>query len=221
VVVGAGWSTCAGEGARRRRGIRPAHGAIVQLNGSGSFTRGQGRHARKEFENGSPDCSVYARLRATEVRRGRSWVSVEALPGPRTWKASRASGEANRVTGATWKWLERAGRGGRGSGGLAGGGAACSRRSPVNFSSGRTKSTRGGTAEALGCFIGTARCTGDRGPASARGHALLVEGVRTGVNRACQPQSNTWNRCFFPSSNADWAQIFTNLGKIAVKDLFP
>ena len=24
-----------------------------------------------------------------------------------------------------------------------------------------------------------------------------------------------------PSSNADWAQIFANLGKIAVKDLFP
>jgi hypothetical protein len=83
-VVGAGWSTCAGGGARRRRGIRPAHGAIVQLNGSGSFTRGQGRHVREEFENGSPDCSVYARLRAIEVRRGRSWVSGEALPGPRT-----------------------------------------------------------------------------------------------------------------------------------------
>jgi hypothetical protein len=52
VVVGVGWSTCAGGGARRRRGIRPAHGAIVQLNGTGSFTRGQGRHAREEFENG-------------------------------------------------------------------------------------------------------------------------------------------------------------------------
>jgi hypothetical protein len=56
---------------------------------------------------------------------------------------------------------------------MAGGGAACSRRSPVNFGSGRTESARGGTAEALGYFIGTARCTGSRGPASACGHALL------------------------------------------------
>jgi predicted dehydrogenase len=72
VVVGVGWSTCAGGGAHWRRGIQPTNGAIVQLNGSGSFTRGQGRHAREEFENGSLDCSVYARLRATEVRGGRS-----------------------------------------------------------------------------------------------------------------------------------------------------
>jgi hypothetical protein len=102
-----------------------------------------------------------------------------------------------------------------------GGGAACSRHSPVNFGSGRTESARGGTAEALGCFIGTARCTGGHGPASARGRARLGVGARTGVNRVCQPRSNTWNHCFCPSSNADWAQIFTNLGKIAVKDLFP
>jgi hypothetical protein len=32
-------------------------------------------------------------------------------------------------------------------------------------------STRGGMAEARGCFIGTARCTGGRGLASARGRA--------------------------------------------------
>jgi hypothetical protein len=91
----------------------------------------------------------------------------------------------------------------------------------MNFGSGRTESARGGTAEALGCFIGTARCTGGRGSVSARRCALLVAGAQTGVNRACQPRSNTWNRCFCPSSNADWAQIFSNLGKIAVKDLFP
>jgi hypothetical protein len=45
-------------------------------------------------------------------------------------------------------------------GGMAGGGAACSRQSLVNFGSGRTESVRGGTSEALGYFIGTARCTG-------------------------------------------------------------
>jgi hypothetical protein len=90
----------------------------------------------------------------------------------------------------------------------------------VNFGSGRTESAWGGTTEALGCFIDTTRCTGGRGPASTRGRALLVAGARTGVNRACQPRSNTWNRCFCPSSNVDWAQIFANLGKVAVKDLF-
>jgi hypothetical protein len=104
VEVGVGRSACAGGGARRRRGIWPAHGAIVRLNGSEIFTRDQGRYAREEFENGSPDCSVYARPRATKVRRGRSRVSDEVLSGPSAWKASRATGEANRVTGAAWKW---------------------------------------------------------------------------------------------------------------------
>jgi hypothetical protein len=42
------------------------------------------------------------------------------------------------------------GRSGRGSGGLAGGGAACSRQGPVNFGLGRVESARGSTAEALG-----------------------------------------------------------------------
>jgi hypothetical protein len=75
-------------------------------------------------------------------------------------------------------------------------------------------------AKAWGGFIGTARCTGGRGPASARGLALGGAGVRTGVNRRCQPRSNTCARCLCPSSSADWVQIFANLGKIAVKDLF-
>ena len=52
----------------------------------------------------------------------------------------------------------------------------------MNFGSGRTESARGGTAEALGCFIGTTRCTGGRGPASARGRALRSAGARTGVS---------------------------------------
>jgi hypothetical protein len=81
----------------------------------------------------------------------------------------------------------------------------------VNFGLGRTKSAWGGTAEALGCFIGTTRCTGGHGPVKARGHARLGEGARTGVNRACQSRSNTWSRCFCLCSNADWAQIFANL----------
>jgi hypothetical protein len=65
-------------------------------------------------------------------------------------------------------------------------------------------------------LIDAARCTGGRGPAWARGRAWLGAGARTGVNRACQPRSNTSRHCFYPSSNADRAQIFANLGKIAV-----
>jgi hypothetical protein len=116
MVVGGGRSTCVGRGAHRWRGARPNQGTIDQLNGSGSFTRGQGRCAREELENGSPDCSVYARPRATEVRRRRSLVSGEVLSGPRAWKASRATSEANREADATWTWLERASHGGRGLG---------------------------------------------------------------------------------------------------------
>jgi hypothetical protein len=37
-MVGVGRSTCAGGDARRRRGIRPTHGAIGHMNGSESFT---------------------------------------------------------------------------------------------------------------------------------------------------------------------------------------
>jgi hypothetical protein len=115
-MVGVGRSTCAGRGARRRRGVRPIQVTIGQLNGSESFTRDQGRCVREELKNGSPDCSVYALRRAAEVRRGRSWFYGEVLPGPRAWEASQAIGEANRAAGAAWKRLEWAGHGGRGSG---------------------------------------------------------------------------------------------------------
>jgi hypothetical protein len=42
-VVGVGRSACAGGGGRQWRGIWPAHGAIIRLNGSESFARDQGR----------------------------------------------------------------------------------------------------------------------------------------------------------------------------------
>jgi hypothetical protein len=67
-MVGVGRSTCAGGGARWRRGVRPIQGTIDQSNGSESFTRDQGRCVREELKNGSQDCSVYARRRAAEVR---------------------------------------------------------------------------------------------------------------------------------------------------------
>jgi hypothetical protein len=120
-MVGVGRSTCAGGGARRQRGVRPIQGEIDQSNGSESFTRDQGRCARKELKNGSPESSVHTCRRATEVRRGRSWPSSEVLLGPRAWKASRATGGANQSTGATWGWLEWAGHGGRSSGDNGGG----------------------------------------------------------------------------------------------------
>jgi hypothetical protein len=69
-TVGVSRSACAGEGARRRRGVRPIQGEIDQSNGSESFTRDQGRGAHEELKNGSPESSVHARGRATEVRRG-------------------------------------------------------------------------------------------------------------------------------------------------------
>jgi hypothetical protein len=119
-MVGVGRSTCAGGGARRRRGVRPIQGTIDQSNGSESFTRDQGRCVCEELKNGSPDCTVYARRRAAEVRRGRSWFFGEVLPGPRALKASQAIGEANRVAGAAGKQLGWAGHGGRGSGGNGG-----------------------------------------------------------------------------------------------------
>jgi hypothetical protein len=102
-MVGVGRSTCAGEGARRWRGVRPSQGTINQSNGSESFTKDQGRCACEELKNDSPDCSVYARRWATKVRRGRSWFSGEVLPGPRAWEASRAIGKANRGAGTAWK----------------------------------------------------------------------------------------------------------------------
>jgi hypothetical protein len=109
MVVGAGWSTCAGGGARRRRGIRPTHGAIVQLNGSGSFTRGQGRHVREEFGNGSPDCSVYARLRRSKFGEGDPRSPV---------KFCRVRG-LGKLLGSLGKLTERLARLGRGWGELA------------------------------------------------------------------------------------------------------
>jgi hypothetical protein len=121
---------------------------IGQLNGSGSFTRDQGRYVCKESENGSPDCSVYAQPRATEFRRGWSWVSGEVLLGPSAWKASWVTGKANREAGATCTRLEWAGRGGWVV--VAGDDAACSRQSPVNFGLGKAWERAGRYGRGLG-----------------------------------------------------------------------
>jgi hypothetical protein len=87
----------------------------------------------------------------------------------------------------------------------------CSGRIPVIFGLDRTCERAGRYGQGSGLLYRHDAAHGRPTAASAR----------TGVNRGCQPRLNTWNRCLCPSSNADWAQIFANLGKIAVKDLFP
>jgi hypothetical protein len=149
-MVGVGRSTCADAWVRRRRVFRPPHGAIVQLVSSGGLTRGHRGDTRKEFENGAETYPVHVRRWAEEVRRGCYRVSGEVLSGLRAWGASRVSGGANQTVGAYRGRLEWAGRGGRGSGGLAGDGSSCSRQSPANSGLGRTESMRGSTVEALG-----------------------------------------------------------------------
>jgi hypothetical protein len=59
VMVGMGLAVCVGGRACRWRVLRPAHGGIVQLNGTGSFTGGQGCRRHKESTNGLPCGSVY------------------------------------------------------------------------------------------------------------------------------------------------------------------
>jgi hypothetical protein len=68
-MAGIGLATCAGGRTRRRRVLQPAHGGIVQLNGTGSFTRVQGCRRYKESTNGLPCGLVYVRQWPVEVRR--------------------------------------------------------------------------------------------------------------------------------------------------------
>ena len=60
-MVGVGWSSRAGKGARRLRGFRSNHGGIAQSSELGSLTGCQGSRRRKELKNGSPECLVYER----------------------------------------------------------------------------------------------------------------------------------------------------------------
>jgi hypothetical protein len=74
----------------------------------------------------------------------------------------------------------------------------------------------GSTAEASLLFIGAGAVHGRAWTSVARGRVRLGAGARAGVHRACRSRSSTWHHCFCPCSNADRAQIFANLGKIAV-----
>jgi hypothetical protein len=132
----------------------------------------------EEFENGLSDCSVYARPRATEVWRGRSRVSGEVLPGPRTWKASRLLAKLT-------EWLARPGSDWRELATvaearvvMAGGGAACSRPSLVNLARAGLESALGGTTEAWAALYarhGARACTAERSCANGREPLLLPE----------------------------------------------
>jgi hypothetical protein len=217
MVVGGGRSTCAGGGTRRRRGVRPNQGTIDQLNGSGSFTRGQGRCAREELENGSPDCSVYERPRAIEVRQRRSRVSGEVLSGPRAWKASWGTGEANREVGATWTRLERASHGGRGLGSDGGRlrGVLKAKSSELWLRQGLR--ARGEVwPRPLGCFIGTARSRARGGLDRTLGRAR----ARVGRTPTCRPGSNTCAHSFCPSSGACGHSSEPALALVSAQNLF-
>jgi hypothetical protein len=96
VMARIGLAACAGGRAHRRRVLRPAHGGIVQLNGAGSFTGGQGYCRHKESMNGLPCGSVYVRRRPVEVRRRQSGVSGEVVFDLRARGASLSSGDASR-----------------------------------------------------------------------------------------------------------------------------
>jgi hypothetical protein len=65
MMAGIRLATCVGGRARRLRVLRPAHGDIVQLNGTGSFTGGQGCRRHKESTNDLLCGSVYVRRRPT------------------------------------------------------------------------------------------------------------------------------------------------------------
>jgi hypothetical protein len=119
-MVGVGRASCAGGGARRRRGFWPNHDGIVQSSELASLTRSQGGHRRKELVNGLPGSPVYVRRRAVEVRRGRSRCSNEVGSRFSLEKASRLHGEAVQGLQRGWVSTRMAGRGGRRSGGSGG-----------------------------------------------------------------------------------------------------
>jgi hypothetical protein len=76
-------------------------------------------------------------------------------------------------------------------------------------------SVRGVRSRTWGCFIGAAR---------ARGRASLGAGVWCRASWVCSSASSRVEHvglCFCSCSNAYTAHIFTNLGKIAMYDLFP
>jgi hypothetical protein len=120
MMVGVVLATCGGGRARRRQGARPTQGGLVQMDGSGRFTRCHGSCAHKEFDNGAAAYPVHVLRQADGFQRGRLGVSIEVVLGLEAREASWDSEEASRAVGASERWLGRVGRGGRHLGGSGG-----------------------------------------------------------------------------------------------------
>ena len=145
-----GLAACAGGRARRWRVLRPAHGGIVQLNGTGSFTRVQGCRRYKESTNGLSCGLVYVRQRPVEVRRRRSGVSGEVVSNPRLGKLHWAPAKlANRSGGVEGGWHGRS----TVVKACAAAGTPFSGQTSMNSCSGRVRSVRGCTVETGVDFI--------------------------------------------------------------------
>jgi hypothetical protein len=120
VVVGVILVTCGGGRVHRWRGARPTQGVLVQLDGSGRFTRRCGSYVPKEFNNGATTYPVLVLRRANGFQRGRSNAFSEVTLSLGAQEALRDSGEASRVVGVGEGWLGRVSRGGRHSVGSGG-----------------------------------------------------------------------------------------------------
>jgi hypothetical protein len=117
VMAGIGLAACAGGWDHRRRVLRPSHGGIVQLNGTGSSTGGQGCRRYKKSTNGLPCGSVYVRRWPVEVWRRQSGVSGEVVLGLWARGASLSSRDASqgvRWGGGGLEWPVHGGQGSHG-----------------------------------------------------------------------------------------------------------
>jgi hypothetical protein len=95
MVAGVELAACAGDRARRRRVLRPAHNGRAQSKRSWRFTGGQWCCRRKESRGGSLCSWVYVRWRSDEVQRCQFGTSGEVVFGLRARGTSRSSGEAS------------------------------------------------------------------------------------------------------------------------------
>jgi hypothetical protein len=181
VMAGTGLAACVGGRAHRRRVLRPAHGGIVQLNGTGSFTGGQGCRRHKESTNGLPCSLVYVRWRPVEVRRRQSGVSGEVVFCLWARGASLSSGEASQGVRRGRGGLEWPVYGGRGS---QAAGTPFSGQTPVNSCSGRVGSAQGHTVEARVGFIATGAGMGARLMRRGAARTGPSAGACSGVARA-------------------------------------
>jgi hypothetical protein len=180
-MAGIGLAACAGGRARRRCVLRPAHGGIIQLNGTRSFTGGQGCCRYKESTNGLPCGLVYVRRRPVEVQRRRSGVSSEVVSNPRLGKLHWSLGKlAEGSHGVEEGWRGRS----MVVGACTAAGTPFSRQTPVNSCSGRVGSERGRTVETGVGFIAAGTGVGAGLMQCGAARVGLSAGACSGVARA-------------------------------------